>query len=101
MAKTIGYYEDFETSEAAAEAYSEGPFVVCSCFGDARIEVENKNGKCPCLPYKDIYALCELYNKPCHKSSNFQEIRDTVDWLNEQVKIGVIICHERGYWYVK
>ncbi len=95
MAQFVGYFEDDVT-------YTEGPFVVVNANG-YRIEVENKKSekKCPCLPPLDIYTLCELYNKTCHKNDDHTIIAATVDWLNQQVKDGVIVLNEKGYWYVK
>jgi hypothetical protein len=99
MAKYVGYFENFETPEEETEAFSEGPFVVVNAGGH-RIEVQFKGNKCPALPMPDIYSLCELHGKTCHKGDD-EKIIATVDWLNEQVKAGIIICHEKGYWYVK
>jgi len=90
MAQICGYFED-------NVIYTEGPFVMVQAFG-WRIEAEVKGHKCPTLPDIGIYKLLETNNKQAHKTDNKEKIIESVDWLNLQVKNGLIIQNEYGIY---
>jgi hypothetical protein len=93
MAKEIGYMENFVPgTDRYREVFSEGPFVICNPMDNGwRIEEENENGKCPCLPDTSIYNLMKRIGP--HGSGKWL-VRDhaerTCDFLNSMVKCGQI-----------
>lgn len=92
MAQDVGYYENNVT-------FVEGPFVVVFANG-YRIEVELKGAKCPVLPDDSIYHYCKNNHLACHKEQGREPIARTVDILNQKVRDGQIVLHEKGYWYI-
>ena len=94
MAKTVGYFEDFETPEREAEAYSEGPFVVVDALGSGfRIECEMKESKCPVLPHYSIYRFAKSWHKDIHKKMNMDVMKEVCDWLNAAVaNKAIVLC---------
>ena len=92
MAKTIGYFEDFETEERKNEVYSEGPFVVVDAAGSGfRIEVGVKEHKCPALPDISIYKYALSWRRDMHKKYDPIVMVELCDWLNAKVKNGDIV----------
>ena len=98
MAQIVGFFEDFDTPEREAEAYSEGPFVVVNALGSGfRIECEVRGGKCPVLPDTSVYKYAEAWRRNILKTDNLDAIKDTCDWLNTRVKAEDIILVGRTW----
>lgn len=82
MAQKVGYFQN-------NVVYSEGPFVMCN-IGGWRIEAELKGQSCPCACDPSIYELLESQGLQAHKCNDEKKIIASVNWLNEQVKMGTI-----------
>lgn len=90
MAKRVGYFQDFNTPEEAAEAFSEGPFVMVNANG-WRVEVELPGHICPVLPDPSVYELRKRLGWPAGKTYDEDKAARVVDQLNQMVRDGKII----------
>lgn len=97
MARIVGYFEDFETPEREAEAFSEGPFVLVNARG-WRIEVQSEGSKCPVLPDLSIYKLKEELGWPVGKTDDRDLAERVCDDLNRMVREGDIVKDDNGTW---
>lgn len=98
MAVVIGFFQNTDTPKAAAEAFKEGPFVICNPLGNGwRIEVELKGAKSPVLPDLSVSRLWKRAGFGEPKFHSQATAAQLCDWLNQQVKIGSIVCND-GNW---
>lgn len=86
MAKRVKYYQNNEP-----EMYAEGPFVMTDANG-WRIEVGCDLTNCPIIPDSSIYDLLHQNSMRVDKSSDPEVIAKSVDWLNDQVRGGKVVC---------
>lgn len=89
MAQKVGYFQD-------DVVFEEGPFVMVYING-WRIEGEVVGNKCPALLMPSIYALLRKEGLYEHKTEDEDRVAKAVDWLNEQVRLGVIVL-EGAVW---
>lgn len=90
MAIRVGYFEN------TTECYSEGPFVMVNASG-WRIEVGNKDMKCPTLPDISIYAFLRDKGLPDSKTDDEALCACIVDYLNAKVKDKTLVVNQHGY----
>lgn len=101
MTQIVGYFEDFETEERRKEAYSEGPFVLCSLPGGGhRIEVEFKERNNPVLLDLTICKLLDTWGYiPGSLRFKFSALEHVCASLNREVIKGKIVRHKNGkHW---
>ena len=90
MAQRVGYFQD------TTECYSEGPFVMVNA-GGWRVEVGNKDMKCPTLPDCSIYGFLREQHLPDGKTDDEALAACIVDYLNAKVKDGTLVVNKYGY----
>lgn len=90
MAIRVGYFQN------TTECYSEGPFVMVNA-GGWRIEVGNKNMKCPTLPDCSIYGFLREQGLPDRKTDDEALCACIVDYLNAKFKDGTLVANKYGY----
>jgi hypothetical protein len=90
MAQRVGYFQDTK------DCYSEGPFVMVNACG-WRVEVGNKDMKCPCLPDSSIYGFLREKHLPDGKTDDEALAVCVVDYLNAKVKDGTLVINKYGF----
>lgn len=90
MAIRVGYFEN------TTDCYSEGPFVMVNASG-WRIEVGNKDMKCPTLPDISIYAFLRDKGLPDSKTDDEALCACIVDYLNAKIKDKTLVNNQYGY----
>lgn len=89
MAQRVGYFAN------TTECYSEGPFVMVNACG-WRIEVGNRDMRCPTLPDCSIYGFLREKNLPNNKTDDEALTACIVDYLNAKVKDNTLVINEHG-----
>lgn len=97
MAVEVKYFEGTKENPIDRNVFREGPFVIVWTTG-YRIEVDNPNGYCSCLPDRSIYDLRESLGYELGKGTK-ERISVICDHLNSLVKSGRVIQRESGLWY--
>jgi hypothetical protein len=92
MAKLVGYRDDNVTFDC-------GPFVLTNPLGNGyRLECQIGDSGMPVLPDSSVYELLRKNGLKTGKWWSLEGAATVCDWLNDQVKSGVIKQADWGGW---